>query len=95
MSQSPPPSLKHLTVIGVENIPAKEGFMLLPSQLDLLTLRRIEHLLKDRSIVYLLEEGAGIDPQVKAHLESEHVNALSIDPETTDVASYRPPCAAR
>ena len=89
MSQTPPPSFKHLTVLGAEHIPAKEGFMLLPSQLDYLTLRRLEHLLKGRSIVYLLEEGAGIDPEVKAHLENEHANALAIVPETTDIASYR------
>jgi acyl-[acyl-carrier-protein]-phospholipid O-acyltransferase/long-chain-fatty-acid--[acyl-carrier-protein] ligase len=81
--------MKHLTVLGAEHLPAKEGFMLLPSHLDLANMRRIEQLLNGRSIVYLIEEGAGLDPQIKSHLEAEHVNALSIDPETTDVASYR------
>ena len=80
---------RHLTVLGAEHLPASTGFMLLPSQLDAVNLTRIEQLLKGRSLVYLLEEGAGIDPAITAHLEKDHVNALAIVPETTDIASYR------
>ena len=89
MSESSAHHLKHLTVLGAEHLPASSGFMLLPSQLDIINLNRIEQLLKGRSIVYLLEEGSGIDAAIKAHLEKEHVNALAIVPETTDAASYR------
>lgn len=89
MSDSSATHTRHLTVLGAEHLPASTGFMLLPNQLDLVNLHRIEHLLKNRSIVYLMEEGSGIAPEITAHLEKEHVNALGIVPETTDIAAYR------
>jgi acyl-[acyl-carrier-protein]-phospholipid O-acyltransferase / long-chain-fatty-acid--[acyl-carrier-protein] ligase len=89
MSQEKPVSLKHLKIIGQEHLPEGGGFMLLASQLSYHDLLRLELLLGERQIVYLVEQGAALHPPMRAHLDKEAVQAIEFSPLTTDPASYR------
>ena len=89
MPKEHPVSLKDLTVLGKEHLPASGGFMILPSQLSYYDLLQLEILLEGRPLVYIVEDGAGLHPLLKEHLDREHVTTLVIMPETTDVAAYR------
>ncbi|WP_133795985.1 AMP-binding protein [Prosthecobacter fusiformis] len=71
MPTDKPVSLKNLTLLGQENLPSKGGYLILPSQLSFLDLARLETLLSGQSIVYLMEKGAALPPQIKAYLEQE------------------------
>ena len=82
-------SLKNLTVLGQEHLPSGGGFMIVPSRLDSLDLRRLEELLSGRPVVYLLEQGAALDEELRVHLEKDHVQALAIVPHATDPDAYR------
>jgi acyl-[acyl-carrier-protein]-phospholipid O-acyltransferase / long-chain-fatty-acid--[acyl-carrier-protein] ligase len=81
-------SLKDLTLMGKENLPANEGFLLLPSQLSFYDLLRLETVLKGRKLVYLIDAGAGFHPLLNAHLHRDGVDALELS-ASTDVAAYR------
>ncbi len=63
--------------------------MVLPSQLDYAQLKCLETILAGRKIVFILEDGPGHDPEIKAHIEKDHITALGIVPETTDVTAFR------
>lgn len=89
MSTNPAALLKHITVIGQEHLPASGGFMVLPSQLDYVNLRRLEAILAGRNMVFLLEDGAKLDPEIREHIDKDHISALGIVPESTDVGIYR------
>jgi len=89
MAKESPVSLKNLTVLGKEHLPSGGGFMILPSRLDHLDLMRLEALLGGRPVVYLLEQGAALDEELKAHLEKESVHAMAIVPHATDPGMYR------
>ena len=89
MSSNPAALLKHITILGQEHLSASSGFMVLPSQLDYLNLQRLEAILSGRKLVFLMEEGTALDPQIKAHIEKDHIAALGIVPESTDVSIYR------
>ncbi|MCW0219004.1 MAG: AMP-binding protein [Prosthecobacter sp.] len=89
MPTDKPVSLKNLTLLGKENIPAKGGYLILPSRLSYLDLMRLETFLEGQRIVYLLEHGAAFSPPLKSHLEQESVHALVIAPDLTDAHSYR------
>jgi acyl-[acyl-carrier-protein]-phospholipid O-acyltransferase/long-chain-fatty-acid--[acyl-carrier-protein] ligase len=89
MATESPVSLKHLTVLGKEHIPAVGGFLVLPGQLTYIDLMRLESLLGGREIVYLFEQGAALEPMVTLHLEKENVHAMAIVPHATDAAAYR------
>lgn len=89
MPTDKPVSLKNLTLLGKENIPAKGGYLILPSRLSYLDLMRLETFLDGQRIVYLLEHGAAFSPSLKSHLEQESVHALVIAPDLTDAHSYR------
>ena len=89
MAKESPVSLKNLTVLGKEHLPSGGGFMILPSRLDHLDLMRLEALLGGRPVVYLLEQGAALDEELKAHLEKESVHAMAIVPHATDPGTYR------
>lgn len=89
MAKESPVSLKNLTVLGKEHLPSGGGFMILPSRLDHLDLMRLEALLGGRPVVYLLEQGAALDEELKAHLEKENVHAMAIVPHATDPGAYR------
>ncbi len=82
-------NLKDITFLGQSHLPASAGCMILPSQLNFHDLLRLEALLEGRRLVYMIEDGAGLPPLLKNHLDREHVTTLVIMPETTDVASYR------
>ncbi|MBX7212232.1 MAG: AMP-binding protein [Verrucomicrobiaceae bacterium] len=88
MAQSKTVSLKNLTVLGIEHLPAGGGFMILPGQLGCLDLPRLEELLRGRKVVYLVEDGAALHPQVREHLDKENVSALGIVPSATDAGAY-------
>jgi acyl-[acyl-carrier-protein]-phospholipid O-acyltransferase/long-chain-fatty-acid--[acyl-carrier-protein] ligase len=89
MAQATPVSLKHLTVLGKEHLPTGGGFMVLPARLGYPDLMRLEALLGGRELVYLIEQGAAHDPELKAHLEKESVQAMAIVPHATEPAAYR------
>ncbi len=82
-------NLKDIAVLGQQHLPAANGFMILPSRLNHAELLRLESLIEGRGKVYIMEDEAGLDPQMKARLEAEHVTMLIIVPEATDVAAYR------
>jgi acyl-[acyl-carrier-protein]-phospholipid O-acyltransferase/long-chain-fatty-acid--[acyl-carrier-protein] ligase len=89
MAQASPVSLKHLTVLGKEHLPTGGGFMVLPARLGYFDLMRLEALLGGREVVYLIEQGAAHDAELKAHLEKESVQAMAIVPHATEPAAYR------
>src|SRR3569623_1736607 len=82
-------NLKDIAVLGQQHLPASGGFMILPSRLNHAELLRLESLIESRGRVYNMEDEAGLDAQMKARLEAEHVTMLVIVPESTDVAAYR------
>lgn len=81
-------NLKDITLLGMQNLPAG-GFMIVPNRMGYVDLLRLEGVLGDRGRIYIMEDEAGLNPQLKAYLEREHVTMLVIVPESTDVASYR------
>lgn len=89
MANEPAVKLKHITILGKEHLPETGGFMVLPSQLNHGELLRLEVVLAERKIVYLVEEGAIIHPLLRGHLDKESVSALSIVPHATDASTYR------
>lgn len=82
-------SMKHLSVLGAEHLPAGGGFMILPARLAVHELLRLEQWLAGRRIVYLVEQGARLSQAVRAHLESASVSAMSFEPSATDDRAYR------
>ena len=89
MPTDKPVSLKNLTLLGKENLPANGGYLILPSRLSYPQLRHLESLLEGHGIVYLLEQGAALSPEMKAHVEQEGAHALVIPPDLTDAHAYR------
>jgi len=89
MAKASSVSLKHLTVLGQENIPAGGGFLILPGQLSFHDAMQLEVLLDGREVVYLVEKGAALEPELRAHLEKENVHAMEIVPITTAPDAYR------
>ena len=89
MPKESPANLKNLTVLGRQNLPEGRGFMVVPSQLNYHDLLLLKTLLTGRNLVYVVEDGAGLHPLLRAHLDHEHVTTLVIVPETTDVGAYR------
>ncbi|MES2597480.1 MAG: AMP-binding protein [Verrucomicrobiota bacterium] len=81
--------LKNLKLIGQENLPAEGAFLILPSQLSYQDLLRLEGLLGKREVTYLVEQGAALPAAVKAHIEHEHVHALAVIPESTEIGVFR------
>ncbi len=63
--------------------------MVLPARLGYFDLMRLEALLGGREVVYLIEQGAAHDAELKAHLEKESVQAMAIVPHATEPAAYR------
>lgn len=88
MPEEKPVSLKHLTLLGKENLPQAGGYLILPSRLDYLDVLRLELLLEGRRIVYLHEKGAALHPMLRAHLEQETVESLTLSPDDSDTAAY-------
>lgn len=89
MPTEKPVSLKNLNVIGRGNLPDKGGFLLLPSQLSHHDLLRLEALLEERQVTYLIEQGAALHPLLRAHVEQENSHALAIDSDATDARTFR------
>ena len=89
MAQNTSVKLKNLTVLGTDNLPQGGGFMVLPSQLSYSDLLRLEQVMAGRKIVYVLEDGAALHPLLRAHLETDSVNALSFPWSATDASDYR------
>ncbi|MEZ5387718.1 MAG: 2-acyl-glycerophospho-ethanolamine acyltransferase, partial [Prosthecobacter sp.] len=89
MSSEKPVTLKELTVLGREHIPSSGGFMILPSQLGYFDLLRLELLLEDREVIYLVGHRAALHPLLRVHLEKEDVQALVVSPRETEPAAYR------
>ncbi len=82
------PTLKDLTVLGKEHLPASEGIFIVPNQLSYYDLLRIEAILPGRKLVYVIDEGAGLHPLLKTHLSRDTVDTLVIG-AATDVAAFR------
>ena len=89
MPKEPSVNIKDLTVLGQQHLPAAGGYMIVPSQMNHRDLLGLEPLLAGRSLVFIMEDGAGLQPELREHLERGHVTMLVIVPETTDVAAYR------
>lgn len=89
MPEKKPVSLKHLTLLGKENLPQAGGYLILPSRLDYLDALRLEVLLEGRHVVYLCEQGAALHPMLRAHLEQDGVHTLAISPDDSDTTAYR------
>ncbi len=89
MPTDKPVSLKHLTLLGKENLPANGGYLILPTRLSYLDLMRLETLLEGQTVVYLFEEGAALSPQLKAHVDQDTVRVLVIPANLTDAHAYR------
>ena len=82
-------NLKDITFLGLTNLPASSGCMIVPSQLNYHDLLRLETLLEKRSLIFIIEDGTGLHPQLASHLDREHVTTLVIVPGITDLDSYR------
>ncbi len=95
MPNEKPVSLKHLTLLGKENIPQAGGYLILPARLDYLDVLRLEAVLEGRNIVYLCEQGAALHPMLRAHLEREGAQVLVISPDLTDTAALRKAVAGK
>lgn len=89
MPSDKPVSLKNLKLIGKHHVPAQGGFLILPSQLGYSDLLCLEQVLEGREVTYLVEQGAALHPQLKAHLDQENVHALAIVPDATDTSGLR------
>lgn len=89
MPAEPSLSLKNLKLIGQENLPSVGGLLLLPNQLSYDDLLSLLQLMQEREVTYLVEQGAALHPQLKAHLEQENVRALAIVPNATDVSGLQ------
>lgn len=88
-SSSPDIALHHVTFLGRDQLPASGGFLLLPNQIDGLTLLRIESLLAGRKIMYVMDDGVAIDPKIREHIDKDHITVLVIVPDATDAGAYR------
>ena len=88
MSKENTAALKDLVLLGKEHLPASEGFLILANQLSYYDLLRLEAILGGRKIVFLADDGAGLHPLLKTHLDREGVDTLVIG-EGTDAGSYR------
>lgn len=89
MSQEKTVPLKHLKIIGQEHLPEGGGFLILASQLSYPDVLRLETILGERQIVYLVEQGATLGPFLRSHLEKESVQAIEFASVTMDPTSYK------
>jgi acyl-[acyl-carrier-protein]-phospholipid O-acyltransferase/long-chain-fatty-acid--[acyl-carrier-protein] ligase len=89
MASEKPVTLKDLTILGKENLPAGGGYMILPSQLGYFDLLRLEVVLEGREIVYLVQKGAAFHPLLRVHLERDNVHAMEFSPGEIEVSAYR------
>ncbi|MEM7146708.1 MAG: AMP-binding protein [Verrucomicrobiota bacterium] len=62
-------------VLGQENLPAS-GAVIIPNRLTFQDILHLEKIITGRSLVYLLEQNAVIDPLLQAHLEKDSTEAL-------------------
>jgi acyl-[acyl-carrier-protein]-phospholipid O-acyltransferase / long-chain-fatty-acid--[acyl-carrier-protein] ligase len=76
-------------ILGAQHLPAQGGYLILPSELDLPILLRIEAQLAGRKFAYVMDEGAGIDPAVLKHIDKPATNVLVLVPDRTDRGAYR------
>lgn len=88
MANEPAVTLKDLIVIDRENLPSSGNCLILPSQLGYTDLLRLELLLEDQTLLYLLEEGAVLDPQVRSYLNSEDVQSICFKRDA-DASSFQ------
>jgi len=89
MPTDKPVSLKNLTLLGKENLPSKGGYLILPSQISYLDLKRLETLLEGQRIVYLVEQGAPLHPLMQAHIELDTVHVLMVALDLNDPQPFR------
>ncbi len=89
MASEKPVTLKDLTILGQEHLPAGGGFMILPSQLGYFDLLRLELVLAGREVIYLVKKGAALHPLLRAHLEQDSVHAMEFMPGETELSAYR------
>ncbi len=89
MSKTATTRIKQLTLLGSENLPTNGGFLIIPSRLNITDIERLEHCLSGRKIVYVIEDGAPLQPLTQSHLEQENVNTLTIAISATDTSVYR------
>ncbi len=89
MAPDKPVTLKDLTIIGKENLPSGGGFMILPSQLGYFDLLRLELVLGERVVIYLVEEGAALHPLLRVHLEKDTVQAMEVKTGETSLDDFR------
>jgi len=88
MSTETAPKLKSMPVLGKEHLPTS-GVLIIPSKLGFQDLLRIEKVLAGRSLVFLTEQNANLDPEMQAHLHGENVHALEFNPKDTNPSALR------
>lgn len=67
--------LTPLELHGEENL-RSGGMLVVPNRLSFEDLLRLEKLLGDRKVIYLIEHGMEYDPLLQSHLEKEDTNAI-------------------
>ncbi len=72
------------TVLHPERLPRDGGFLILPSELPLADLARLERLLDGRKIIFLIQHGAALPPGVQNHLDQAHRDVVAFLPEAPD-----------
>ncbi len=81
-SAPPPPKILH-----PERLPGGGGFMILPSELPLTDLARLEHLLAGRQITFLVQHGAALPAGVQEHLDHAHREVIAFAANAPDPAA--------
>ena len=72
--------------LGFENLPA-DGFLLLPGRLAHRELIALASRLEPRSITWLIEENAMVEPETRDYLAREDVRAATFSEEDPDPAA--------
>ncbi len=88
MPHAIPQKLRNITVLDQQNIPPS-GVLIIPSHLGYLDLLQLERILDGRPLVYLLAQGAAYSPELKAHLELDHVHVQEFAPSNPNIESLR------
>lgn len=77
---APPPA----AILHPERLPHGGGFLILPSELPLVDLARLESLLAGRKITFLIQHEAALPPGVREHLEKDQRDVVAFDPDAGD-----------
>lgn len=89
MSDEKPVTMKNLTLFGKQNLPQQGGFLLIPTQLGYGDLKHLQSLLPGRTFVYLMDQDAALEPQLKEYISQDGMHLLVIPKDLEDAHAYR------